>query len=94
MAKALGSHPDWVDARWFVAGRDADEWEDTVERMDKEGKVYTRKFVSAHDPGYTYTFDPSIAEDWYLDASTVQLIQNHANNMNQLARLNKHNWWG
>ncbi|QDZ22797.1 glycoside hydrolase [Chloropicon primus] len=94
VAKVLGQHPDWTDHHWFVAGRDADEWYDTVRRMEEDDRVYTRKFTSGHHPEYTFTFDPAIAEKWYLDASTVALIQNHASNMNQLARLNKHNWWG
>jgi len=67
----LALHPEYIDAHWFVAGRDADDWADTVNRMDRD--------------------DPAIAENWYLDASTVRLIQNHASNMDQLARLNK---WG
>ena len=97
----LALHPEYIDAHWFVAGRDADDWADTVDRMASDDKVYTRKitnggkqFTSPDHPDYTFSFDPAIAENWYLDASTVQLIQNHASNMDQLARLNKHAWWG
>ena len=71
VAETLALHPEYIDAHWFVAGRDADDWADTVDRMDRDG--------------------PAMAENWYLDASTVRLIQNHASNMDQLASLNK---WG
>ena len=93
VAKALGEHPFWIDHHWYQAGHDADEWEDTVKRIKRE-KFRTLEISRDEHPGYTFTFDPTIPENWYLDASTVTLIKNHASNMQELAKLGKHTWWG
>ena len=92
---ALRVHPDWIRHSWFVRGGDADLWPDTVPRLEKENEnIRTRTYTHGHHPGYVFDFDPEVAHDWTLDASTVELISNHAKNMEDLARLNRHDWWG
>lgn len=96
VAKVLEAHANLIDHRWFVAGHDADEWDDTISKIDR-GSIHIRSSEEDADTAgtaYTFTFDPTLPERWTLDASTVELITNHASNMNQLANLNKHEWYG
>ena len=79
---ALRVHPDWIRHSWFVRGGDADLWPDTVPRLEKENEnIRTRTYTHGHHPAYVFDFDPEVAHDWTLDASTVELISNHAKNM-------------
>lgn len=93
VAKVLEGHADFIDHHWFQPGHDADEWDDTVAKIDRrrQQNPYTSDDLYT---AYTFTFDPTLPERWTLDTSTVDLITNHASNMKQLANLNKHEWYG
>mmetsp|Transcript_15049 Transcript_15049/g.38281 ORF Transcript_15049/g.38281 Transcript_15049/m.38281 type:complete len:298 (-) Transcript_15049:93-986(-) len=82
--RLVDQHPEWIDHHWYHPGRDSDRWDGTIDAIEGGN----------HSHSEDWQVLSALPNRWYLDSSTVELIQMHARNMAQVTHLNRHEWWG